>query len=109
MEIEEAGEIILRNDPFQPCPCGDGTRFIREDEVSDRFLPPNLTRCENCGGQGQVVKTEYLEAAQLLGLPLPILVRTPAAKKVWLARQANKHAAFFESFGGRPQSLRTKP
>lgn len=66
MTTEEAGEEILSG-PDETCPKCGGGGGIPQDESANVF---NI--CSRCNGFGKTMRSAYIEAAIVLGVPMPI-------------------------------------
>jgi hypothetical protein len=82
MTLEEAGELILANEPWNPCPDCNGKgyvpkRTLTKDDIGasvnldDTGTLVATTDCLSCKAKGHFLKSEYREAYALVGQAEP--------------------------------------
>jgi hypothetical protein len=82
MTLEQAGELILANEPWTPCPDCNGKGYVAKRTLTkdDIGASVNLddggslfasTDCLNCSAKGCFLKSEYKEAYAMVGQTEP--------------------------------------
>jgi hypothetical protein len=88
MNLEEAGEVILRGKPWSQCDggCDGGWHYDEPGYRSPR-------ECPNCGGSGVIEDPTHAEARRVLDIPEP--ERTPLQAR---KPRINPNRVIFPSF-----------
>lgn len=111
MTPEEAGEIVLQNDPWEACVRCKRTGYIPRDyvEIGDALhlteggSLTTLSKCESCGGAGHFLKPEYRRACERIGRPLPnrfALISAPVGRVIDKPKEGEFTADWFDAPDG---------
>lgn len=92
MTTEEAGQIILENDPWLTCPDCAGNGHTKVKNVSSADIGKSafytssdavivVDPCRSCHSRGRLINSSYVEACTLLSVALPMDQRLGAQEQ----------------------------